>query len=145
MDVQTDHVVLPAAGPADTVAYVAHKAADLVGNEGLGSQFRDDVGTFGIRDSLAWGNRRLQLRDGGWAFTGIRYRGRDITRPFIDVVASTAPPTLEGLALIAQTIVPTYAPFELLCLRASPRRGKSAGHKHEATTGSAWAARWTCT
>ncbi len=70
-----------------------------------------------MRDPLAWANRRLELRDGGWAVTGIRYRGRDITRPFIDVVATTAPPTLEGLALIAQTIVPAYAPFEPLCLR----------------------------
>ncbi|MDQ2850744.1 MAG: GNAT family N-acetyltransferase [Actinomycetota bacterium] len=34
------------------------------------------------------------------------------------MVATTAPPTPDGLALIAQTIVPAYTPFRPLCLRA---------------------------
>lgn len=91
--------------------------ADWVGNEAFGRRFRDDVGTDGVHDPLAWANQRLDLADGGWVVTGIRYRGRDIARPFIDVVAATAPPTLDGLALIAQTVVPAYASFRPLCLR----------------------------
>lgn len=92
--------------------------SDWVGDKGFGCQFRDDVGADGLTDPLAWANRRLDLPDGGWVVTAIRYRGRDITRPYIDVVATTAPPTPDGLALIAQTIVPAYAPFRPLCLRA---------------------------
>lgn len=88
--------------------------ADWVGNEAFGSQVRDDVATGGMHDPLAWANRRLELPARGWVITGIRYRGRNITRPFIDVIATTAPPTL---GLIAQTIVPAYAPFRPLCFR----------------------------
>lgn len=91
--------------------------ADWVGDQGFGRQFRDDVGADGVTDPLAWANRRLDLPDGGWVVTGIRYRGRDTTRPYIDVIATTAPPTPDGLAFIARTIVPTYAPFRPLCLR----------------------------
>lgn len=91
--------------------------ADWVGDQGFGRQFRNDVATGGVHDPLAWANRRLDLPGGGWVVTGIRYRGRDIARPFIDVVATTAPPTLDGLSSIAQTVMPAYAPFRPLCLR----------------------------
>lgn len=43
--------------------------ADWVGNEAFGRRFRDDVGTGGVHDPLAWANQRLDLPDGGWVVT----------------------------------------------------------------------------
>jgi hypothetical protein len=83
----------------------------------FGRQFRDGVGVRPGSDPLAWANRRLHLPGGGWALTGIRFRGGEAKRPFVDVVATTAEPTPDGLAHVAATVVPAYADFAPLCLR----------------------------
>ena len=90
--------------------------ASMVGDESFGAQFRTNVG-LGIGDASDWANRRVDLPDGGWAVCGIRYRGRDVARPFVDVVATTEPPSPDGLAAVAQVVVPLYAAFHPLCLR----------------------------
>jgi hypothetical protein len=95
------------------LAVEAGRTDDVAFGEGL----RDGVGTGGPRDPLAWANRRLDLPDGGWAVTGIRFRGGEALRPFVDVVATTAPPTRDGLALVAEAVVPAYRAFAPLCLR----------------------------
>ena len=91
--------------------------ADRVGDTEFGAQFRDAVGLDLEPDAAAWANRRLELGDGGWAVTGIRFRGRDEHRPFVDVVATTTPPTVDGLALVAAAVEPAYQAFTPLCLR----------------------------
>lgn len=48
---------------------------------------------------------------------GIRFRRRDLARPFVDVIATTAPPTPDGLARVAAVAVPAYAAFHPLCVR----------------------------
>ena len=68
-------------------------------------------------DPLDWANRRIDLPTGGWAVAGIRFRGLDVTRPFVDVVATTEPPTPDGLAVVADAVLPSYASFDPLCLR----------------------------
>jgi hypothetical protein len=83
----------------------------------FGAEFRDGVGIDRPDDPLDWANRRLDLPDGGWAVTGIRYRGGAAARPFFDVVATTADPTPDGLAVVADAVVPAYGTFEPLCLR----------------------------
>jgi L-amino acid N-acyltransferase YncA len=90
--------------------------AAMVGDESFGAQFRDNVG-LDIGEAADWANRRVDLPDGGWAVCGIRYRGRDVERPFVDVVATTEPPSPDGLAAVAQVVVPLYAGFQPLCLR----------------------------
>ncbi len=93
--------------------------ASWVNDETHGRWYRDVANTGGETSPLAWANRRLDLPDGGWAVTGIRYRNRDNSRPFVDVVATTAPPTLDALVSIAQVVLPEYETFHPLCLRVT--------------------------
>jgi hypothetical protein len=83
----------------------------------FGAGFRDQVANGASDDPLDWANRLVVLRDGGWVVTGIRFRALDVKRPFVDVVATTEPPTPDGLATVAAAVVPAYAPFGPLCLR----------------------------
>lgn len=89
----------------------------LVGDEEWGATGRRltglDVGT-----PLDWANRRIALADGNWVITGIRFRGRDLSKPFVDVIATSLPPSIEGLNQLAQ-VLPHYADFEPLCLRVN--------------------------
>lgn len=91
--------------------------AHRVGNVEFGREFRDGVGLHPESDPLDWTNRCLALPDHGWALAGIRYRGGDTLRPFVDVVATTEAPTTDGLARVAAAVVPAYDAFEPLCLR----------------------------
>jgi L-amino acid N-acyltransferase YncA len=97
--------------------------ADRLDNADFGREFRDGVGIDGPEDPLAWANRWLDLPDGGWAVAGIRFRGRDTARPFVDVVATTAPPTADGLAAVADTVVSAFDEFAPLCLRVDAPDG----------------------
>lgn len=91
--------------------------AGRVADAAFGREFRDHLAVDGPDDPLDWANRRLDLPGGGWAVTGPRFRGGDRLRPFVDVVATTAPPTPDGLAVVAEAVVPAYRPFGPLCLR----------------------------
>ena len=91
--------------------------AGRLGDVAFGTEFRDGVGTGVSDDPLDWANRRIDLATGGWAVTGIRFRSLDVNRPFVDVVATTAPPTADGLAAVAASVVPAFEPFGPLCLR----------------------------
>jgi hypothetical protein len=92
--------------------------AGRVADASFGRELRDMVGSFeGAEDPLAWANRRLDLPTGGWAVTGIRFRGGDDSRPFVDVIATSEPPTPDGLAVVADAVLPAYAAFAPLCLR----------------------------
>ena len=91
--------------------------ADRVANAVFGQELRDAVSVVGVEDPLAWSNQRLELRGGGWALTGIRYRGLEVTHPFVDVVATTAAPTPDGLARVSEAVEAAYAGFDPLCHR----------------------------
>lgn len=96
--------------------------ADRVANDEFGAEFRDALGLAErgqapVPDALDWANRRLELADGGWAVTGIRFRGRDAARAFVDVVATTASPTPDGLAVVSTAAGQAYDAFAPLCLR----------------------------
>jgi L-amino acid N-acyltransferase YncA len=90
---------------------------DRVANSDFGQEFRDLVGLGVAPDPLDWANRRIELPTGGWALTGIRFRGGDVSRPFVDIVATTEPPTPDGIATVAASVVPAYRAFDPLCLR----------------------------
>jgi L-amino acid N-acyltransferase YncA len=94
------------------------RESDRIGDEVFGTEFRDAVGV-DVPAPLAWANRRLELASDGWAVTGIRFRALDVTRPFVDVVATTAPPTADGLAAVAAAAEREYRPFAPLCLRVA--------------------------
>ena len=92
--------------------------AGRIGDLAFGGPYRDQVGLVHERTGpLDWANRVVDLPDGGWAVTGIRFRGQDLTRPFVDVVASTTPPTADGLAVLADAVVDAYRVFSPRCLR----------------------------
>ena len=91
--------------------------ADRVGDEIFGAEFRDAVGVDASPDPADWANRRLDLGPVGWAVTGIRFRGLDVSRPFVDVVATSETPTPDGLAVVADAVTPAYTSFVPLALR----------------------------
>jgi hypothetical protein len=87
-----------------------------VGDADFGAGFRRDVG-LDVGTPLDWANRRLDLAAGAWAVTGIRFRGGDLSRPFVDVIATSETPTPDGLAALAEAVVPAYDEFNPRCLR----------------------------
>ncbi|RZU52761.1 hypothetical protein EV385_4644 [Krasilnikovia cinnamomea] len=93
--------------------------ADRLGDADFGREYRDSVGKDGPTEPLEWANRRLDLPGGGWAITGIRFRGRDINRPFVDVVAASVAPTPDGLSVVAAAVGSAYRDFAPLCLRVA--------------------------
>src|SRR3954453_20354358 len=85
--------------------------AHRVANAAFGRDLRNGAGLAGVDDPLDWANRRLELADGGWVVTGIRFQGGDFTRPFVDVISTTGPPTPAGIAALGATVVPAYEAF----------------------------------
>lgn len=82
----------------------------------FGAGYRGDVG-LEVGAPSDWANRRLDLAAGAWAVTGIRFRGGDLRRPFVDVIATSEHPTPDGLAAVAGAVVPAYEEFSPTCLR----------------------------
>ncbi|WP_018020503.1 GNAT family N-acetyltransferase [Corynebacterium ciconiae] len=73
-----------------------------------------------VSDPMMWANANVTLIDGSWALSGLRFRNRDLDRPFVDVVATSAPPSVEALKLLADPEVGPLRHFEELqprCLR----------------------------
>ncbi|MGM7677837.1 hypothetical protein [Microbacterium sp. A94] len=89
----------------------------LVGDAEWGGQFRDMV-QLPIQDPLAWANRRVELADGHWAIVGIRFRGQDIEKPFVDVLATSLAPSPEGIAALS-AVLPHFDDFSPLCFRVN--------------------------
>jgi L-amino acid N-acyltransferase YncA len=89
-----------------------------VGDADFATSFREVVGLDLDVDLLDWANRIVVLDDrAGWALTGIRYRGLDISKPFVDVVACTPAPTNADIMSVAWSVVAAYAGFGPLCAR----------------------------
>lgn len=103
---------------ADQLNHYLETDADRVGDVTFGAEYRDAAGPDIATDPLAWANRVLDVGAGGWAVTGIRYRSLDRDRPFVDVVATDQDPTPDGLAAVADAVLPAYDAFGPLCLRA---------------------------
>jgi L-amino acid N-acyltransferase YncA len=93
--------------------------AAWVGDVRFGRTFRDKVGSAAVEvsDPLAWANRVIELPGGHWCVTGVRFRGLDVTRPFVDVVATSLPPKADALAALSAVVVPQYTEFEPRALR----------------------------
>ena len=111
------HDWYPPAALAAQLAVDLDGALALVGDRDFAASFRRDVGLPVEVDDLAWANRVLALPDGGWALTGIRFRGLDVTLPFVDVVATTTGPTPRDVAEVAARVASSYAPFRPRCVR----------------------------
>ena len=85
--------------------------AGWVADGAFGLAFRDNVGSVPVTEPLAWANRRIDLPDGHWCVSGIRFRGLDATKPFIDVAVTSLPPQADALARRSAVIVPQYSEF----------------------------------
>ncbi len=89
-----------------------------VGDADFASTFRGAVGLDLDVAVSDWANRIIVLENGaGWALTGIRYRGLDVSRPFVDVIACTPAPTGADIVGVARAVVAAYAEFRPLCAR----------------------------
>jgi L-amino acid N-acyltransferase YncA len=89
-----------------------------VADESFARGYRDAVALDIDADLLSWSNRILTLDDGaGWALAGIRFRGMDVSKPFVDVIACTQAPTRAGLLEVAAGVARAYAAFRPLCTR----------------------------
>lgn len=65
-----------------------------------------------VPDPTEYLNHLWTLESGGQALTGIRIRGGDTSRPFVDAVALTQPPGSEAAVVqVAQELVARYAAF----------------------------------
>lgn len=103
----------------------------LVGDAAWGAQIRDLV-KLPIPDPLAWANRRIELADGHWAIAGIRFRGRDVEKPFVDIIATSLPPEAARIEALAE-VLPHFEDFAPLCLRVNiPESTLSAAELSEA-------------
>ncbi|MGO2532440.1 hypothetical protein [Arthrobacter rhombi] len=87
----------------------------LVGDAAWGARIRDLV-QLPIDDPLEWANRRITLPGGDWAIAGIRFRDRDISKPFVDIIATSLAPEPSQLAVLTD-VLPHFAGFSPLCLR----------------------------
>ncbi|WP_144796100.1 GNAT family N-acetyltransferase [Microbacterium paludicola] len=101
----------------DNLAQWLEPSLALVGDAEWGGQIRDMV-QLPVQDPLAWANRLSELSDGHWAVVGIRFRGRDIEKPFVDVIATSLPPVPSGLAALGE-VLPHFSAFSPLCLRVN--------------------------
>lgn len=88
---------------------------DLVGDTTWGGTIRDLV-QLPVEDPSLWANRLIELPGGHCAVTGIRFRNRDISKPFVDIIATTASPDAAGFELLGQVLA-KYRDFQPLCLR----------------------------
>lgn len=103
----------------------------LVGDHAWGGAVRDAVG-LAVPDPLEWANRVIELPAGGWALAGIRFRGRDVTKTFVDVIACSVRPDAAGLEALG-SVLGQFRAFSPLCFRVrlpgDARRGSGlSGH-----------------
>ena len=102
---------------AQIASAVRHEVA-RVGDADFASSFREAAGLDLDVPVSDWANRVVVLEDGaGWALTGIRYRGLDVSRPFVDVIACTPAPTGADIVGVARAVAAAYAGFGPLCAR----------------------------
>jgi L-amino acid N-acyltransferase YncA len=100
------------------IATAVRQEVARVGDANFASSFREAVGLDLDVAVTDWANRIVVLEDGaGWALTGIRYRGLDVSRPFVDVIACTPAPTAANIVSVARAVVAAYAGFGPLCAR----------------------------
>ncbi len=112
----------------------------LVGDASWGARIRDLVQP-PIDDPLEWAHRRISLPGGHWAIVGIRFRDRDISKPFVDIIATSLAPEPSQLAALTD-VLPHFAGFSPLCLRvpspdpqhALAELGKPGAYAGHATT-----------
>lgn len=103
----------------------------LVGNAAWGAQIRDLV-KLSVSDPLAWANRRIELSGENWAIAGIRFRGRDVEKPFVDIIATSLPPEAAGIEALVE-VLPHFQDFAPQCLRVNlPESTLSAAELSEA-------------
>lgn len=120
--------------PRETVRTWLQPQLDLVDDADWGAQIRDLVG-LPVHDPLAWANRRIELADGEWAVAGIRFRGRDVEKPFVDIIATSLAPDVAGIEALGE-VMAHFASFSPLALRVAPPDPQAAVEAIDAAAGS---------
>ena len=81
---------------------------------------QDQFNYMPTQDTRDWANRFFSITDSHatyQALTGIRYRGQDLNRPFIDVIATNIPCTTVYIAALSQSLLRHYESFRPICTR----------------------------
>ncbi len=71
----------------------------------------------GVTKVAAYNNRVLRLEDGALVLTGIRFRGLDLAKPFVDVIVSEGAFDADRLNAIAAQVEAGWAEVRPLCSR----------------------------
>ena len=112
---------------AEHFAAEVHERTSLT----FGEQYRDAVAPNleyeAPKDPQAWANRVIELpTDTGvneyQALTGIRYRGQNLERPFVDVVATNIPCDAHSITRLTRLVLSEYAQFRPVCARFCGKR-----------------------
>lgn len=93
------------------------REVDRVSDTDFAASLRQQCPFPGVSDVAAYKNRILQLQDGALVLTGIRFRGGDLAKPFVDVLAAEGPLDAERLDAIAAQVEARWAQFRPLCAR----------------------------
>lgn len=102
--------------------------SERVGDAAFGAEVRDLVQAeeaaaaenvhVDVADPLMWADRRI-IHDDGWSVIGIRFRERDLTRPFVEVIASSLSPTAENIRRIVDEAAADLQAFRPLSVRVT--------------------------
>lgn len=69
-----------------------------------------------VPNALDWANRVIELPSGGCALAGIRFRGRDLEKSFVDVIATSVLPNADGLEELG-ALLEHFRAFSPRCYR----------------------------
>ncbi|MDO4761257.1 MAG: hypothetical protein Q4A31_05010 [Corynebacterium sp.] len=86
-----------------------------VGDAQWGAMGREIMGV-AVDDPLLWANRMVELENGQWALCGIRFRGGDVAKPFVDIIAHSLIDGADHFAVCAPVLA-EYAAFQPLGMR----------------------------
>lgn len=90
---------------------------DRVTDPSFAASLREQCPFNGVTNIAAYKNRVLQLEDGALVLTGIRFRGRDLAKPFVDVIAAEGAFDADRLNAIAAQVEARWTEFRPLCAR----------------------------
>lgn len=91
--------------------------SDRISDAAFAREYQQHCPVPGVADPGSYNNRVVELADGSRCLTGIRFRGGDLSRPFVDLVAVEG--TLDPLRIaeIADEVDIAWAPFEPRAIR----------------------------
>ena len=105
----------------DFTADITERASSEFGagyRDHISPLLQDQFNYIPTQDAQDWTNRFFSITDSHvtyQALTGIRYRGQDLNRLFIDVIATNIPYTTAYIAALIHSLLHHYESFRPIC------------------------------